>query len=128
MEVRHAAPSVTEPFLKSDGPSVLASWYGPKWDVQIENSVPRGTSGTKNLSVTGPLADALLGIRHSETETSLGQRWLELPIINALVPERLPTPAPQAGYLKWGERVAPWSVVSERGRPVPEGSLLSVRF
>jgi len=128
MQPQHITVRTQEQNLESDPLSVRTTWTDSKWDALIEEMYPRVAPGTRNVRVSGPLVDGFRGASDSKTDASLGQGILGMPIISALVPERLPKRTGEGDYLKWGESNQSWSGVSERTRLDPEAVLLSVHF
>ena len=128
VQPRHTTVRTQEQNLESDPLSVRTTWTDSKWDALIEEMYPRVTPGTKNAQVSGPLVDGFRGPPISESDASRSQKILGMPILSALVPERLPKPTGEGDYLKWGESNQSWSSVAERTRLGPEGVLFSVHF
>ena len=128
VQPRQLALRTQEKTRQSDAVSARSTWTDSEWDALIEGMYPRVAVGTGNVRVSGPLVDGFRGASNSESNASLGQKILDMPIISALVPELLPKPTGEGSYLKWGESNQSWSSVSERMRLEPEAVLLSVHF
>jgi hypothetical protein len=99
-------------------------WWQREWNRnELQFSV-----GKSDFAVNGPLFETFRNPRRSRPDRSLGQRILDLPIVNLFVPQPMPKP-PSEGekYLAWGDRDLPWSAIADRGMGGPCG-LLSVNW
>jgi hypothetical protein len=109
-----------------DATTTLKTWETPKWEVPVEQRAMPLKLGKSDFVVSGPLVDTFRLRPRGETERTLGQKILDLPIVNMFVPEPWPKPSRQGKYFAWGEREVPWSAASDRQRSGPSGVLVSV--
>jgi hypothetical protein len=97
---------------------------------------PTVSIGRQEFTVRGPLVDTLRASRSGPQDLSLDQKLMSLPVINLLVPQRMPSPPTgRVRYLAWrGESDLPWVAVvqgeaSVSKRPElhePQGALISL--
>lgn len=109
------------------------------WDkvMQEPRNVPELRLVNGAFVVSGPLVDGFRGKRHS-SDASLGQKFLALPIVNLIVPQRMPSPPTTGGrYFAWRDSNRSWSelaagsVGGHSSNPdynEPRGSLISFRL
>jgi len=83
--------------------------------------------GGRDFNVRGPLFETFRRQRRAPEDRNLGQKILDLPIVNLFVPQPVPVPTREGKYLAWGERDLPWATVADRGIPGPVG-LLTVNW
>ena len=98
----------------------------PKWTVSLGQKPSNPTLGKSDFIVSGPLVDTFRLSPRSREERTLGQKILDLPIINMFVPGPMPKPTRQGKYFMWGERDVAWTVQADRPIPGPQCVLLSV--
>ena len=94
--------------------------------------------GRSDLVLGGPLIDTFRQGRNS-ADRSLGQKILSFPVVNLVVPQRMPSPPDNGvGYLAWrGETRRPW-IAAGGGSPAgsgfspvnnpPQGGLISLSW
>ena len=133
-----AGESQTAPINVANSPADL------RWDNTLEHwdrvmsqrrTVPELQIGKSDFVVRGPLIE---GFRYRRnTDLSLGQKFLRLPVINMFIPQRMATPPGGTGrYFAWhSETERPWGTVAS-GIPVgaafngaynePNGTLISL--
>ena len=109
----------------------LPHWNDPAlWEKHLR---PKSTASTIALGksdfvIRGPLVDALRPVRRPvQSERSLGQKLMSLPIMNLFVPQ--PMPVPPGGdrkYFVWGERAVSWAEQADRDVHGPQCALISV--
>jgi hypothetical protein len=77
--------------------------------------LPPLTIGKSDFVLGGPLIDTFrLPRRYTSEERTLGQKILDLPIINLFVPAPFPKPTRQGKYFYWGEREQAWTTQMDR--------------
>lgn len=87
--------------------------------------------------MSGPLIEGVRGKRQS-SDASLGQKFLALPVVNLLVPQRMPSPPDSGGsYFAWRNSNRSWTeiasgaVAGSSSNPAynePKTSLISLRL
>ena len=110
--------------------SQYLDWQDPEWWQRDWNREEMKLSvGKSDYVVQGPLVETFTVYRRSDSQDrSLGQKILNLPIVNLFVPQPIAKPTGREGkYLAWGQRDQPWSTLADRGIPGPVG-LMSVSW
>lgn len=106
----------------------ILDWDDPEWwqrDWKHEKSFSLGKTG---LEVSGPLIETFRGPRRTWSDLSLGEKIINLPIVNLFVPQPIKAGGSRdSKYLAWGDKDLPWSDVAERGRSGPVG-LISISY
>jgi len=119
-------PSTVDAFGAFGSKKVL-DWDDPKWWEGMKSRTSGISLGNSDVILQGPLVDTFRFAPRSPSDRSLGEKILNLPILSLFVPQPMPKPARGGSYLAWGERAAPWSVVSAISSPGPQG-LISAGF
>lgn len=109
--------------------SEYLDWQDPEWWKRDWNRDEMKFSvGKSDYAVQGPAVETFTFYRRSSSrDVSLGQKILNLPIVNLFVPQPMPKPTGGGRYLAWGQKDQPWSAVADRGIPGPVG-LMSVSW
>jgi hypothetical protein len=107
--------------------SVL-DWDDPEWWQRDSKHEPKFSIGKHDFEVSGPLIETFRGPRRTWSDLSLGEKIVNLPIVNLFVPQPFTVGSRrESKYLAWGEKDKPWSDVAEAGRGGPAG-LISISY
>lgn len=107
--------------------SVL-DWDDPKWWLRDQKPEKTFSIGKTDFEVSGPLIETFRGPRRTWSDLSLGEKIVNLPIVNLFVPQPFKVESRREGkYLAWGDKDLPWSAVADRGMGGPVG-LLSISY
>jgi len=109
------------------GSKKVLDWDDPKWWEGMRKQSSGISLGKSDIVVKGPLVDTFRRAPRSSRDRSLGEKILNLPILSLFVPQPMPRPGRGGKYFSWGEREAPWSMVSASSTPGPQG-LISAGF
>ena len=131
---------------QSDSTNNATTFTSMPWDtspahwekvLQEPRNLPELHLGKSEFVVSGPLVDGFRGKRHS-SDASLGQKFLALPIVNLIVPQRMSSPPTTGGrYFAWRDSNRSWSelaagsVGGNSSNPAynePSGTLISLRL
>ena len=133
----NAQPAPDQKTLSALGPS---PWdvSSSHWDriLSGESTVREFQLGKSDFIVSGPLMDGFRQERLS-SDVSVGRKFLGLPIVRLLVPQRMPAPPGGTGkYFAWRDNSRSWASVSAASPPgyafstayvEPSGALISFR-
>jgi hypothetical protein len=99
-----------------------------EWTMKLEPPLPPLTLGEGNVKLSGPLVDTfrLKARNEAQPHRSLGQKILNLPVVNLFVPQPFPKPTGPLRYFAWGERDVPWTMVCDRHHDNERGTWLTV--
>lgn len=106
----------------------ILDWDDPEWWQRDWKRDQKFSIGKSDFEVSGPLVETFRGPRRTWSDLSLGQKIVNLPIVNLFVPQPFQVGGRRdSKYLAWGDKDIPWSAVADRGSGGPVG-LISVSY
>jgi len=112
--------------LDAFAPKKTLDWDDPKWWEAMRQKSPGISLGKSDFVANGPLVETFRVAPRSSGERNLGEKILNLPIVNLFVPQPMPVSRGEGKYFAWGERPLPWAAVGARSMLPPQGGLISV--
>jgi hypothetical protein len=114
--------------LRVDSGFTLPEREVREWTVSLEPALPPLSLGEGDVKLSGPLVDTfrLQARTENQLNRSLGQRILDLPVLNLFVPQPWPKLTRGGRYFAWGGRDVPWMMVCDRHHDSEQGAWLTI--
>ena len=114
--------------LRVDSGFTLPEREVREWTVSLAPALPPLSLSEGDVKLSGPLVDTfrLQARTENQPNRSLGQRILDLPVVNLFVPQPWPKPTRGGRYFAWGGRDVPWMLVCDRQHDSERGAWLTI--